>query len=33
MAYHSLMDRTPVGRNEDEEQPLWLRRYDEYGAT
>ena len=27
------MDRTPLGRNEDDEQPLWLRRHDEYGAT
>jgi predicted dithiol-disulfide oxidoreductase (DUF899 family) len=27
------MDRTPLGRNEDDEQLLWLRRHDEYGAT
>ena len=33
MAYYSLRDRTPLGRNEDDEQPLWLRRHDEYGAT
>jgi predicted dithiol-disulfide oxidoreductase (DUF899 family) len=33
MAYYSLMSRTPLGRNEDDEQPLWLRRHDEYGAT
>jgi predicted dithiol-disulfide oxidoreductase (DUF899 family) len=30
MGYYSLMDRTPMGRNEDDSQPLWLRRHDEY---
>jgi predicted dithiol-disulfide oxidoreductase (DUF899 family) len=30
MAYYSLLDRTPIGRNEDDSQPLWLRRHDEY---
>jgi predicted dithiol-disulfide oxidoreductase (DUF899 family) len=29
MAYYSLLDRAPKGRAEDE-QPLWLRRHDEY---
>lgn len=30
MGYYSLLDRTPMGRNEDGSQPLWLRRHDEY---
>jgi predicted dithiol-disulfide oxidoreductase (DUF899 family) len=30
MGYYSLLDRTPAGRNEDDSQPLWLRRHDEY---
>jgi predicted dithiol-disulfide oxidoreductase (DUF899 family) len=30
MAYYSLLDRTPMGRNEDDSQTLWLRRHDEY---
>jgi predicted dithiol-disulfide oxidoreductase (DUF899 family) len=30
MAYYSLLDRTPMGRNEDDSQPFWLRRHDEY---
>jgi predicted dithiol-disulfide oxidoreductase (DUF899 family) len=32
MAYYTLLDRTPVGRNEDESRPLWVRRHDEYGG-
>jgi predicted dithiol-disulfide oxidoreductase (DUF899 family) len=30
MAYYGLLDRMPMGRNEDEDQPFWLRRHDEY---
>jgi predicted dithiol-disulfide oxidoreductase (DUF899 family) len=30
MAYYGLLDRTPMGRNEDASQPLWIRRHDEY---
>ncbi len=30
MAYYGLLDRTPVGRNEEASQPHWLRRHDEY---
>jgi predicted dithiol-disulfide oxidoreductase (DUF899 family) len=30
MAYYGLLDRTPIGRNEDTSQPLWIRRHDEY---
>jgi predicted dithiol-disulfide oxidoreductase (DUF899 family) len=30
MAYYGLLDRTPVGRNESVDQPLWIRRHDEY---
>jgi predicted dithiol-disulfide oxidoreductase (DUF899 family) len=30
MAYYGLLDRTPIGRNEDGTQTLWLRRHDEY---
>jgi predicted dithiol-disulfide oxidoreductase (DUF899 family) len=30
MAYYGLLDRTPMGRNEDASQPMWLRRHDEY---
>ena len=33
MAYYFLLDRTPMGRNEGDEQPLWLRRHDEYEAA
>jgi len=29
MGYYFLLDRTPTGRNEDD-QPHWLRRHDEY---
>jgi predicted dithiol-disulfide oxidoreductase (DUF899 family) len=29
MAYYGLLDRTPMGRNEGE-QDFWLRRHDEY---
>jgi predicted dithiol-disulfide oxidoreductase (DUF899 family) len=30
MAYYGLLDRTPMGRNEDVDRPLWVRRHDEY---
>src|SRR5438874_557486 len=33
MAYYGLLDRTPIGRDEDPSKPLWLRRHDEYNAV
>jgi predicted dithiol-disulfide oxidoreductase (DUF899 family) len=30
MGYYGLLDRTPIGRNEEGEQVLWMRRHDEY---
>jgi predicted dithiol-disulfide oxidoreductase (DUF899 family) len=30
MAYYGLLDRTPMGRHEEGEETLWLRRHDEY---
>jgi predicted dithiol-disulfide oxidoreductase (DUF899 family) len=30
MAYYGLLDRTAKGRNEPPDQPLWIRRHDEY---
>jgi predicted dithiol-disulfide oxidoreductase (DUF899 family) len=30
MGYYSLLDRTPMGRKEDDRMPFWLRRHDEY---
>ncbi len=33
MAYYALLDRTPVGRNEASDRPLWVRRHDEYDMT
>ena len=30
MAYYGLLDRTPEGRNEPPDEPLWIRRHDEY---
>jgi predicted dithiol-disulfide oxidoreductase (DUF899 family) len=32
MAYYALLDRTPAGRNEPPDEPLWVRRHDEYGT-
>jgi predicted dithiol-disulfide oxidoreductase (DUF899 family) len=32
MAYYALLDRTPKGRDESAETPLWVRRHDEYAA-
>jgi len=33
MGYYGLLDRTPMGRNEEGEQVFWLRRHDEYAAS
>jgi predicted dithiol-disulfide oxidoreductase (DUF899 family) len=33
MGYYSLLDRTPKGRQEPVDQPMWLRRHDEYEAS
>jgi predicted dithiol-disulfide oxidoreductase (DUF899 family) len=30
MGYYSLLDRTPKGRRESADEPIWLRRHDEY---
>jgi predicted dithiol-disulfide oxidoreductase (DUF899 family) len=30
MAYYGLLDRTPRGRDEAGDRPLWVRRHDEY---
>jgi predicted dithiol-disulfide oxidoreductase (DUF899 family) len=30
MGYYGLLDRTPLGRQEEGEQVFWLRRHDEY---
>lgn len=30
MSYYGLLDRTPKGRNEPPDQPLWVRYHDEY---
>jgi len=30
MGYYSLLDRTPMGRSEDDSGFFWLRRHDEY---
>jgi predicted dithiol-disulfide oxidoreductase (DUF899 family) len=30
MGYYSLLDRTPMGRHEDDSGFFWLRRHDEY---
>jgi predicted dithiol-disulfide oxidoreductase (DUF899 family) len=30
MGYYFLLDRTPIGRREDDSGPFWLRRHDEY---
>ncbi|HUA45026.1 MAG TPA: DUF899 domain-containing protein [Solirubrobacteraceae bacterium] len=30
MAYYALLDRTVKGRNEAVDEPLWVRRHDEY---
>ena len=33
MAYYGLLDRTPMGRQEEGEQVFWLHRRDEYEDT
>ena len=33
MAYYGLLDRTPLGRNEADDMPFWLRRHDEYETS
>jgi predicted dithiol-disulfide oxidoreductase (DUF899 family) len=33
MGYYFLLDRTPIGRNEEGEEVFWLRRHDEYGKS
>ena len=30
MGYYGLLDRAPLGRNEEGEEAFWLRRHDEY---
>jgi predicted dithiol-disulfide oxidoreductase (DUF899 family) len=30
MGFYGLLDRTPVGRDEPADRPLWVRRHDEY---
>jgi predicted dithiol-disulfide oxidoreductase (DUF899 family) len=32
MGYYRLLDRTPKGRREGADEPIWLRRHDEYAA-
>src|SRR5204862_7957010 len=32
MGYYGLLDRTPLGRQEEGEQVFWLRRHNEYPA-
>ena len=33
MAYYTLLDRTPSGRREGGDEPIWIRRHDEYEAS
>jgi predicted dithiol-disulfide oxidoreductase (DUF899 family) len=33
MAYYGMLDRTPKGRNEDDDRPIWIRRHDEYQSA
>jgi predicted dithiol-disulfide oxidoreductase (DUF899 family) len=33
MGYYALLDRAPMGRNEEGESEHWLRRHDEYEAA
>ena len=33
MAFYSLLDRTPKGRDESTSRPLWVRRHDEYETS
>jgi predicted dithiol-disulfide oxidoreductase (DUF899 family) len=33
MGYYTLLDRTPRGRHEGADEPIWIRRHDEYEAA
>jgi predicted dithiol-disulfide oxidoreductase (DUF899 family) len=33
MGYYGLLDRTPRGRRENADEPIWLRRHDEYEGS
>jgi predicted dithiol-disulfide oxidoreductase (DUF899 family) len=33
MGFYALLDRTPMGRNEKDEEVFWIRRHDEYEHT
>jgi predicted dithiol-disulfide oxidoreductase (DUF899 family) len=33
MGYYGLLDRTAMGRNESPDEPLWVRRHDEYAGA
>jgi predicted dithiol-disulfide oxidoreductase (DUF899 family) len=33
MGYYRLLDRTPNGRHESADKPIWLRRHDEYATA
>jgi predicted dithiol-disulfide oxidoreductase (DUF899 family) len=33
MGYYTLLDRTPRGRRESADEPIWIRRHDEYEAA
>ena len=33
MAFYGLLDRTPKGRHEPPDEPLWIRRHDEYETS
>jgi predicted dithiol-disulfide oxidoreductase (DUF899 family) len=33
MAYYTLLDRTPRGRDESATEPLWIRRHNEYETS
>jgi predicted dithiol-disulfide oxidoreductase (DUF899 family) len=33
MGYYALLDRTPLGRQEEGEEVFWLRRHDEYDSS
>jgi predicted dithiol-disulfide oxidoreductase (DUF899 family) len=32
MSYYGLLDRAPMGRNEDDGRPFWVLRHDEYAG-
>ncbi len=31
MGFYALLDRAPLGRNEDASEEFWIQRHDEYG--